>query len=329
MLSDKNVKLEDVAKLAGVSKTTVSRVLNHRGYLSQKTIDKVHEAIDNLNYRPNQIARQLHERKTNLVGLVFPTMNDPFFSQLETKLDSQLYKLGYKTLLGNSQNDPDREQNYLQQLLNHQIDGLIVGSHNKGLTEYNNLNLPIISIERHIADHIPVVASDNYLGGKLATQQLIDDGCKHIIHTNYPELIASTNQLRQNAYVDVMHKNNLPVTIYHIDFDSSLEDKISIIHQLFIEHPEVDGIFADNDTNANLIMQTAKKLGYKIPEDLKIVGFDGSKMVQMFLPELTTIQQSIDQMAEVAVELLEQRIEGNTEVKSVTLPVKLIKGSTA
>lgn len=324
-----NIKLDDVAELAGVSKTTVSRVLNERGYLSQQTIEKVRDAISELNYRPNQIARQLHNQKTNLVGLVFPTINDPFFSQLEAVLDNQLYRLGYKALLGNSQNNSAKERNYLQQLLNHQIDGLIVGSHNEGLSEYNHIDLPIISIERHIAPNIPVVVSDNYEGGRLATQRLLDDGCKHIIHTNYPKLVASTNQLRQDAYLDLMKANNLPGITYAIDFDSSIENKTNVIKRLFQEHPEVDGIFADNDTNASLVMQVAKEMGYRIPEDLKVIGFDGSDITRNLLPELTTIQQSIDEMAVTAVDLLEQRIAGNVEVKSVTLPVNLIEGTTA
>ena len=133
MEKPKRTKLEDVAKLAGVSKTTVSRVLNKRGYLSEATIAKVYAAMKELNYQPNTIARQLFKQKTNMVGLIFPTVNNPFFGQLVARLEQILYEHGYKVLIGNSQNNPQKEEDYLNQLLNHQVDGLIVGAHNRGL----------------------------------------------------------------------------------------------------------------------------------------------------------------------------------------------------
>ena len=106
MVEKKTIKLDDVAELAGVSKTTVSRVLNNRGYLSDKTIKKVHDAMDKLNYRPNVIARQLFKQKTNLVALVFPTVDNPFFAELEAELEKRFDQLGYRVLMGNSQNNP-------------------------------------------------------------------------------------------------------------------------------------------------------------------------------------------------------------------------------
>ena len=100
---EKKIKLDDVARLAGVSKATASRVLNHRGYLSQKTIDKVHQAMEDLNYRPNAIARQLYKQETMLVGLIFPTINNPYFAQLEAALEKCLYNEGYRAVMGNSE----------------------------------------------------------------------------------------------------------------------------------------------------------------------------------------------------------------------------------
>ena len=318
-------KLEDVAAAAGVSKTTVSRVLNHRGYLSEKTIAKVQKAMQELDYRPNIIARQLYKQRTDLVGMIFPTVDNPFFSQLEAEMERQLYRNGYKVLIGNSQNDPAKEENYLQQLLTHQVDGLIVGTQNRGLIGYQHANLPVVAIDQVVGKNIPVVSSDNYQGGLLATQRLLDDGCRHIIHTNGPLGLDTPTQKRREAYEHLMTKNNLPAITYHLDFNISTIDKERVFRRIFEEHPEVDGIFAANDTDASTIINLASEYGKRIPEDLKIVGYD---VARLLLPGLTTIQQPIDEMADLAVQLLQARINGQN-VKSVVLPVTIWNGKTA
>ena len=321
-------KLEDVAAAAGVSKTTVSRVLNHRGYLSEKTIAKVQKAMQELDYRPNIVARQLYKQRTDLVGMIFPTVDNPFFSQLEAEMERQLYRNGYKVLIGNSQNDPAKEENYLQQLLTHQVDGLIVGTQNRGLIGYQHANLPVVAIDQVVGKNIPVVSSDNYQGGLLATQRLLDDGCRHIIHTNGPLGLDTPTQKRREAYEHLMTKNNLPAITYHLDFNISTIDKERVFRRIFEEHPEVDGIFAANDTDASTIINLASEYGKRIPEDLKIVGYDGSNVTRLLLPGLTTIQQPIDEMADLAVQLLQARINGQN-VKSVVLPVTIWNGKTA
>ena len=321
-------KLEDVAAAAGVSKTTVSRVLNHRGYLSEKTIAKVQKAMQELDYRPNIIARQLYKQRTDLVGMIFPTVDNPFFSQLEAEMERQLYRNGYKVLIGNSQNDPAKEENYLQQLLTHQVDGLIVGTQNRGLIGYQHANLPVVAVDQVVGKNIPVVSSDNYQGGLLATQRLLDDGCRHIIHTNGPLGLDTPTQKRREAYEHLMTKNNLPAITYHLDFNISTIDKERVFRRIFEEHPEVDGIFAANDTDASTIINLASEYGKRIPEDLKIVGYDGSNVTRLLLPGLTTIQQPIDEMADLAVQLLQARINGEN-VKSVVLPVTIWNGKTA
>lgn len=325
----KPVKLEDVAKRAGVSKTTVSRVLNQRGYLSAATVKKVHQAMQDLEYRPNAIARQLFKQKTNLVGLVFPTVDNPFFGQLEATLDAELYRAGYKVLMGNSQNNPQKEREYAQLLLDRQIDGLIIGAHNDNAIHYEGRNLPIVSIERSVNSHIPRVGVNNYEGGRLAAEHLLAVGCHHIVHTNYPPKEESTNGQRRQGYEDVMAENSLPAITYAVSFDQPAAEKKKVFEQIFTEHPEVDGIFADNDTNAALIIQVAKKYGRQVPTDLKVIGFDGADTTRTLFPGLTTIQQPIDMMAKVAVELLTAQIDGQVIEDSVELPVKLVKGVTA
>ncbi|EMW5576180.1 LacI family DNA-binding transcriptional regulator [Enterococcus faecium] len=322
-------KLEDVAKRANVSKTTVSRVLNNRGYLSQKTIDNVYKAIEELNYQPNVVARQLFQKKTNIVGLLFPTVANPFFSELVEALEKKLYETGYKVLIGNSMNNKEKETNYLNQLLSDQVDGLIVGTHNQGIQEYKYQNLPIVAIDRVMNEDIPVVESDNYNGGKLATKLLIAQGAKNIIHTNGPIDLQTPANRRRLAYEDTMKAYQLIPRTVTLDFNISYVKKKQIFFQMFEDYPKIDGIFASNDIDAALILQVAKEKGLNVPADLLVVGYDGTLMTRSILPDLTTVIQPINDIADTAVAILMKRINKEETKKEYILPVTLWMGKTS
>ncbi|MFT4186882.1 MAG: LacI family DNA-binding transcriptional regulator [Micrococcaceae bacterium] len=321
-------KLDDVARLANLSKTTVSRVLNNRGYLSQKTIDKVYEAMAQLNYQPNAIARQLSKKKTMIIGLIFPTVANPFFGELIDALERRLYQQGFKVLIGNSMNDPKKETSYLNQLLSKQVDGLIVGTHNQGIKEYEYKNLPIVSIDRNMNEDIPIVESDNYAGGAKATKLLLEKGAKNIIHINGPTDLETPAKRRKAAYEDVMRDSGIkPITIT-VDFNIPFEQKKEIFYKLFAEYPEVDGIFAANDVDAAMVMQIAQELGRKIPDELKVIGYDGTEMMRNILPNLTTIIQPIDKIADIAIEVLNLRIKGEKTESEYIIPIEIWSGNT-
>lgn len=321
-------KLEDVAKLANVSKATVSRVLNNRGYISDKTREKVYQAMQVLDYHPNVLAKQLFQQKTNIIGLLFPMVSNPFFGELVEELEKELYRRGYKVIVGNSLNDPKKEKDYLSQLLTKQIDGLIVGTHNFGIKEYNYENLPVVSIERTVNKEIPVVECDNYQGGRLATQYLYDTGCSNIIHTIGRIVPGMPSNYRDVGYRDKMKELGLKPKSFQIYFDLSNEEKAEQAHEMFNQFPDIDGVVAGNDTEAAIIVQTARELGKMVPEDVRVIGFDGSKIFRALLPELPTIIQPIKSMAFTAVDALEKRIKGEAVKKETTFPVTLYKGDS-
>lgn len=155
-------KLTDVAKLAGVSPTTVSRVINKKGYLSEKTIQKVQDAMRELGYKPNTVARSLQGKSAKLVGLIFPNISNVFYAELIDHLEHQLFKHGYKTIICNSEHDSEKEREYIEMLEANQVDGIISGSHNLGIEDYNRVTAPIIAFDRNLSPEIPVVSSDNY-----------------------------------------------------------------------------------------------------------------------------------------------------------------------
>lgn len=321
-------KLEDVAKHANVSKTTVSRVLNNRGYLSQKTIDRVYQAMHELNYQPNAIARQLFKKETNLIGLLFPTVANPFFGELVEALERRLYQAGYKVIIGNSQNDPAKERDYLNQLLAEQVDGLIVGTHNQGIQEYAAEGLPIVAIDRVMNQDIPVVESDNYAGGVLATERLIEQGARHILHVNGPETLETPAQRRRTAYEDTMRAHQLTPLTVTIDFNLPLATKKAFFHQVLRDHPQIEAIFASNDIDATLIWQAAQEIGRHIPADLRLIGYDGTQLLRHIYPHLTTIQQPIEQMAETAIQILTKRLQQEPTPSESILPVTLWPGQS-
>ncbi|KXT78112.1 LacI family DNA-binding transcriptional regulator [Streptococcus sp. DD13] len=318
-------KLTDVAALAGVSPTTVSRVINKKGYLSKKTIQKVEAAMKELSYKPNNLARSLQGKSAKLVGLIFPTVNHIFFAELISYLEEELFNRGYKIILCNSQHDSEKEKEYLEMLEANQVDGIISGSHNLGIEDYNQVNAPIISFDRNLAPDITVVSSDNYLGGQLAGQRLKDLGCQQTLVLTGSDNSNSPTGLRQVGF-----RESFPdAPVIKIAGDLAIQDKQEIIRQI-LQEEQPDGIFTTDDLTAITVEQVARELGIHIPDQLKLIGYDATSFIQHYHPHLTTLKQPIKEIAQLLVELLMKKLhEEPLEQTCYTLPVNLLNGTTA
>ncbi|MHC5268644.1 LacI family DNA-binding transcriptional regulator [Enterococcus sp. LJL98] len=324
------IKLTDVAKKAGVSPTTVSRVINNYGSLSQKTIDKVQAAMKELNYQPNSFARSLQGKNTQLIGLIFPTVANPFFGELIEKIETKLFERGYKSILCDSANNREKERSYLNMLAANKVDGVIAGAHNLGIQEYEELTLPILSFDRALASSIPIVGSDNYQGGWIATENLFAQGGKKIgIMTGSHASNSPTND-RLKGYLDFIESKGLTPYVYRFEaFEHSLALKNMKIKRI-LEEEALDSLFCTDDLTALLVMNHCREQGIAVPEDFKLIGYDGTRFIQDYFPHLTTIVQPIDDLAELLVELLIQRItypEKPLEA-AYRLPVRLLQGQT-
>ena len=174
--------LKDVAKETGLTVSTVSRVLNNRGYISEETRKKVYEAMKKLNYRPNEVARSLSKQTTNTIGVIVPHIRHPYFAELISNLESQAYHHGHKILLFNSQEKNEKEWEYMEMCTSNRVAGVILCSGTVGVEKFTGLNVPLITIERYLENGTAEVECDNEQGGRLAAQHLIDCGCKHLIH---------------------------------------------------------------------------------------------------------------------------------------------------
>ena len=319
--------IKDVAEVAEVTVTTVSRVLNNRGYISEKTRKKVYDAIKQLNYSPNEMARSLLRKKSNLIGLIIPTVAHPFFAELTNCIEYYAYKLGYKILLCNSYQDSAKEKEYIMMLKSNQVDGIIMASHTLEIEEYLNLNLPIVAIDRMFSKSIPFITSDNYSGGVLATNLLIDKGCTKLAHISGSLELETPANNSYKAFIDVVNERNIEHVILETKL-GILGSYEEIVYKLFEENPDIDGIFASSDMIGISVIKVAKMLGKEIPKDLKIVGYDDITFSSLVVPSLTTIKQPMEKMGELVIQvLIDQMEEKEVSLKNI-LPITLVERET-
>ena len=324
------IKLTDVAKKAGVSPTTVSRVINNYGSLSQKTIDKVNQAMKELNYQPNSLARSLQGKNTQLIGLIFPTVSNPFYGELIDKIETKLFERGYKCIICDSANNPEKERNYINMLSANKVDGIIAGAHNLGIKEYENIELPIIAFDRHLADGIPIVGSDNFQGGYLATETLYLRGAKKIgILTGSQKSNSPTNR-RLNGYLTFIEEKKLAPIVFKFEQNYQSVALKNIEIKRILENEDIDALFCTDDLTALLVYNQCRELGISVPDDLKLIGYDGTKFIQNYFPYLTTLAQPMTDYADILIDLLMQRIKNAEQPLEdhYFLPVKFIQGKT-
>ncbi|EMF0089336.1 LacI family DNA-binding transcriptional regulator [Enterococcus hirae] len=316
-------KLSDVAELAGVSPTTVSRVINNKGYLSEKTKQKVHEAMKTLGYKPNNLARGLQGKSPQLIGLIFPNISNIFYSELIEYLEIELFKHGYKTIICNSQNDPAKEREYIEMLEANQVDGIISSSHNLGIADYERVGAPIVAFDRNLAPNVSIVSSDNFEGGKLAAKTLQKNGCQNSIMITGNDNTDSPTGLRALGF-SFQNPNG---KVFKIPNNLSTIRREMEIKSTILRH-KPDGIFVSDDLTAILTMKIAHQLKLNIPEDLKIIGYDGTSFVEKFFPQLTTIRQPIDEIASLIVDVLLKKMKNEKTSKDYILPISLLPGGS-
>lgn len=324
-----SVKLTDVAQKAGVSPTTVSRVINNYGYLSQKTIDKVNQAMAELNYQPNSIARSLQGKGTQLIGLILPSISHPFFGELALKIETKLFEKGYKVIICNSENNKEKERDYLRMLNANKVDGIIAGAHNLDIPEYDKVGLPIVSFDRYLSENIPIVSSDSHQGGRLATEHLYQRGGREIAVFSGSNKSDSPTNERLEGYLSVIKEKGLNENVYYFTPDQSLFLKSTEIAGILSEK-RIDSVFCTDDLTAILVLNQAAELGIRVPEHLKVIGYDNSEFIQNYYPHLSTISQPIDQFVDLLIDLLSKRIKDKTVLNQhYQLPVQLIQGKTS
>lgn len=321
--------INDVAKLAGVSRGTVSNVINNVKVREESYI-AVKEAIEKLGYVPNQYARALKTNRTYTVALIIPTIWNPFFSQLTFYVERELRKKGYKMLLCNSNDDYKIELTYVAMAKENKVDGIISITYSD-IEAYMSANIPMVSMERFFNENVPYITCDNRGGGRMAAEKLVEYGCKKLICIGRSSPKNDAVKDRVRGFEEYCTKNSIDYELFFQedtkeDFDSWVG---GYLERKFSSEIRADGIFTVTDRYAQRIIDRLENYGVLVPEDVQIIGFDGAKSYKNEAIKLTTIQQPIEKMAEEAVESLDNLINKTGKVKKIVLPVKFIQGKTA
>ena len=324
----KRITIKDVAKAAGVSTQTISRVMNNTSYVSEKTRRRVEKIVKQLDYRPSTLARSLIQQRSYTLGVVTFGLKYIGPSRTLNGIADKADELGYMLLMKKMDNfDTDRIDEVIDSLLARQVDGIIwdvpENDENrewaKGIT---NLPVPIVFMSMEPKAGFSVISLDSYLGAQLATRHLIDQGCQHIGHIS-GSLDWWEARLRLEGWRDTLKKAKLKVSDEHWEQGNySSASGAEAAKKLFDRYSAMDGIFAANDQMALSVLREAYQRGIKVPEQLAVVGFDNIPESAYFYPSLTTIAQDPQMLGGQAVQCLVEMIQAQHEKR--TFEPKLI-----
>ena len=326
-----SVSIEDVAKKADVSISTVSRVLNRRNIVNAKTRKRVEIAIDELGYRPNVFARGLMLRRSNILGLVLPDLHGEFYSEIIRGANLRAHELGYQLMIS-SAFQGDVGSSALSAVSEHGlVDGIVVmvseiDAHTRKTLKTVKIPLVVLDGEVEGVKHDSVVI-DQRQGTTAIIRHLIRErGAKRIVFVGGYVTNIDTIE-RSAAFCDVMAEAGLPILrgdIHHLDFNYATAFDLG--KKLVREWAQAGAsVFAANDEMAAGIVHAAIELGVSVPEDLRVVGFDDTRIAQMTRPRLTTVRVPMSNMGAGAVELLCQRLDDKSRTPTkLTLQAELI-----
>jgi LacI family transcriptional regulator len=308
------VTLADVAREAGVSSMTVSRVINDKDDVSPATRQRVLEVVERLGYRPSGIARSLATQRTRTLGLVVPDVANPFFSDVVRGVEQVAYAQGYNVFLCNTEEKPERELAVLQSLEEKRVDGLVICSSRLAEAElqaFVSRNRFTVLVNRQVAgNHSRSVMVDDEGGGRLATEHLLATGRRSIGFLSGPPA-SHSGQSRAQGYRDALEAAGVQARAdWTRPCAPVVEGGQTTARQLLSAHPELTALFCYNDLVAVGALQACAELGVDVPRDLAVVGYDDIPLAELVTPPLTTCRVARYDLGGQAVQLLLDHIGG-------------------
>lgn len=320
--------IREVAKRAGVGVGTVSRALNGSGYVAEETKERILSIARELDYNPNELARNLFRNRTGIVGIVMPDMENPFFGKLLKYMEIELYKNGYKALICNTIEISSREQDFIDMLKANVMDGIITGAHSLRDDAYHNLNKPVVAMDRDLGPDIPMIHSDHRMGGRLAAELLLEAGCRNVLQFGGSFRVQTPSNNRHMEFQRVMEENGVSVKTIEMAWNMmGYEYYRNAMAQYLDIYQKVDGIFT-TDIGALYCLDMAAQRGILVPEQLHVIGYDAIDVTRIFTPALTSIAQNIPGLAKACVDTMMNLLDGKKVEMEQILEVSVQRGGT-
>lgn len=305
--------IRDVAALAEVSTSTVSHVINGTRFVNPETRDKVLHAMQELDYRPNRVARSLRNRQTHTLGVLVPNSANPYFAEVLVGIERACFDHGYNIIIGNANDDPERELSYLNVLLSRQVDGVLListGAYKESLALLATYNTPVVLVDRSSqSDDVDEILTANKQGGLLATQHLIQLGHTRIGCITGPSMLTPGAE-RVAGYYEALKSAGIPSSATLVkggNFDH--ESGYRACQELLSADPSPTAIFACNDLMAVGVLCAVHEAGMRVPNNISVIGFDDVPLASFSVPRLTTVAQPSHQLGQAAVERLIDRLK--------------------
>lgn len=327
--------MKDVARLAGVSTSTVSHVINNDRFVSEAIREKVEAAIQNLNYAPSALARSLKINQTRTIGMLITASSNPFFSELVRGVERSCFERGYSLVLCNTDGDEQRMNRNLETLLQKRVDGLLLLC-----TETHQPSPEIMrrypAIPTVMMDWAPfggegdLIQDNSLLGGDIATQYLIDKGYTRIACITGP-LDKTPARLRVEGYRNAMARAGLAVKEgYEVNADFEFRGGFDAMQALLALREPPQAVFMSNDAMAVGAYQALYQAGLRIPQDMALVGYDDIELARYMTPPLTTIHQPKDELGELAIDVLIHRMaQPDLQQQRLQLTPELVERGSA
>ena len=319
-MEHRKTNIKDIAKSTSLSITTVSRVLNGKAKqyrISEKSQKIILEAAEALNYIPNQIGVNLQSGRTRTIALIIPSLMNPYFSRIAGMINIELQRMGYATLISDSNENPETEKEELLQMSSRNVEGIItapIGDSPDQLRFIRNLKIPVVCLDRYIhGSDIPFVSTDNYQGAYQATKHFIKNGHTHIaciqgIESSMP------NKLRIKGFKAALEEEGIK-TGNISGYDFSVNNGYTETLKLLQKKRKPTAIFAMSNTIALGCMTAMKEYNVRIPEDISLIAFDDHPYLDYLSTPLTCVAQPVNDICKIAVRLLFSLIN-NEEIKS-------------
>lgn len=325
--------MNDVAKLAGVTQATVSYVINNSANISDEVKARVYDAIKKLDYRPNYIARALKTSNSDIIGIILPDIVNQYYSRMVEHLENNLMQSGQHTMVYTTSYNPGYEKEIILKLLSFDVKAVIVLYQLTDASNWDILKIsgkPVIALEggsycSQIG--IPTMHTDSYAGGYMATRHLLDTGAKRIAFIHQTAVNESLHD-RFLGYTQAMKDVCLyhSEDIYYIENTADRYKEYEKVGNMLVEQP-YDGIVTTSDLIAVGLIRQLLAHGKKVPEDIRIVGYDNIPLAGLFIPSLTTVSQPLEEICESITKLLFSSDEENAPVNTHFKPTLVIRES--